>query len=211
MNTEKIYRDGQDKQDNFFRFHLLRLSVLFSVFCLSLFTFCANYSFAQTRKPKTKAAVKKTQMASKKPVSNLPKVTQINEIALKNLLKPNGKPLLINFWATWCVPCQEEFPDLVKIGADYKDKIDLITISLDELSEINGDVPKFLSEMKAEPPYYLLKTADEEASIASVSKDWQGGLPFTILFNDKGESVYLKQGKFETEKLRAEIEKMLVK
>jgi len=128
---------------------------------------------------------------------------------LKNLMKPNGKPLLINFWATWCDPCREEFPDLVKIGADYKDKIDLITVSLDELSEINGDVPKFLAQMKSDAPAYLLKTPDEGAAITIVSKSWQGGLPFTILYNANGETVYIKQGKFKTEFLRAEIEKTL--
>jgi len=59
----------------------------------------------------------------------LPTVKQINEIALKNLLKPNGKPLLVNFWATWCDPCREEFPDLVKIDEDYKGKIDFKLIA----------------------------------------------------------------------------------
>ncbi len=125
------------------------------------------------------------------------------------MLKPNGKPLLINFWATWCDPCREEFPDLIKIGADYKDKIDLITISLDELSEIDNDVPKFLLQMKAETPGYLLKVPDEGAAIAVVSKDWQGGLPFTILFNADGKAVYGKQGKFNTAFLRNEIDKIL--
>ncbi len=184
--------------------------------CVSAFLICvvfhfAGNSFAQTRKPtKSKVPAKKAKAAPKNVVSNLPRVTQIDALGLKNLLKPNGKPLLINFWATWCEPCREEFPDLVKIGADFKDKIDLITISLDELSEINGDVPKFLAEMKAEMPSYLLKTLSEEAAIASVSRDWQGGLPFTILFNEKGEALYFKQGKFQTETLRQELEKLAI-
>jgi thiol-disulfide isomerase/thioredoxin len=139
---------------------------------------------------------------------NLPKVTQIDNIALKKLLKPNGKPLLINFWATWCDPCREEFPDLVKIGADYKDKIDFITISMDDLAEIKRDVPKFLAEMKAEMPAYLLKSQSEDAAIMSVSKNWQGGLPFTILFNEKGETVYFRQGKVKIDLLRAALEKL---
>ncbi len=137
------------------------------------------------------------------------KTTQIDEIALKNLLKPNGKPILINFWATWCDPCREEFPDLVKIDADYRGKIDLIIISLDDLAEINRDVPKFLGEMKAEMPSYLLKTANEDAAIASVSKDWQGGLPFTILLNEKGETVYFRQGKFKPDILRNALDKLV--
>ncbi len=215
LATNKHERTRKEVKDNFVPFCVCSWLKNSLHFCVSVFLVCvvflsAGNSFAQTRK-KTKSIVtaKKTKVALKNIVSNLPKVTQIDAEALKNLLKPNGKPLLINFWATWCEPCREEFPDLVKIGADYKDKINLITISLDELSEINGDVPKFLAEMKAEMPSYLLKTPSEETAIASVSKDWQGGLPFTILFNEKGESIYLKQGKFDTAFLRAEIEKTL--
>ena len=167
-------------------------------------------SFAQKRKPVPgkKVPVKKNVVA------NLPKVTQIDAEALANLLKRKGetvKPLLINFWATWCDPCREEFPELVKIDADYKGKIDFITVSLDDLAEINRDVPKFIAEMKSKMPAFLLKTENEETAIASVSKDWQGGLPFTILFNEKGEIAYSRQGKIKPAVLRAEIDKILPK
>jgi thiol-disulfide isomerase/thioredoxin len=60
-----------------------------------------------------------------------PRVTQIDDAKLNQLLKPNGKPLLVNFWATWCGPCREEFPDLVKIDQEYRGRIDFVTISLD--------------------------------------------------------------------------------
>ncbi len=65
--------------------------------------------------------------------------------------------------------------------------------------------------MKAEMPAYLLKTASEEIAIASVSKQWQGGLPYTILFNEKGETLYSRQGKVKLEILLPEIEKALTK
>ncbi len=188
--------------DVYSRLSLFRVSAILT--CLVFL--CAGALNAQTKKVASKTPAQKNQT-----VSNLPKVTQVDAEALKNLLKPNGKPLLVNFWATWCDPCREEFPDLVKIGTDYKDKIDLITVSLDELSEINGDVPKFLSQMKSDAPAYLLKTPDEGAAIAVVSKNWQGGLPFTILYNANGETIYIKQGKFKTEFLRAEIERTLNK
>jgi thiol-disulfide isomerase/thioredoxin len=142
----------------------------------------------------------------------LPKVTQIDAVALRNLLKReegNTKPLLVNFWATWCAPCVEEFPDLVKIDSDYKNKIDFITVSIDDLAEINREVPKFLANMKAEMPAYLLKTQDEEAAIASVAKDWKGGMPFTVLFSGEGKLVYNRQGIVEPEILRRAIDKLL--
>ena len=187
----------------------IKTSVCLGSLLLTSAFFSPFSTFAQTRRAKAKTSVNKKRTAAPKPVADLPKVTQIDAAALKNLLKPNGKPRLINFWATWCDPCREEFPDLVKIGADYRDKVDLISISLDELSEVDRDVPKFLVEMKAQTPGYLLKVPDEGAAIAVVSKDWQGGLPFTILFNADGAAVYSKQGKFNTAFLRNEIEKIL--
>jgi thiol-disulfide isomerase/thioredoxin len=149
--------------------------------------------------------VRKTAEASFRP-----QVKQIDAVTLGKLLQPHGKPLLINFWATWCDPCREEFPDLVKLDEQYKGKIDFITVSLDDLAEIRRDVPKFLAEMKAEMPAYLLKTVSEESAIAAVSKEWQGGLPFTILFNEKGATVYSRQGKVKLDILRSEIDKILV-
>ena len=135
------------------------------------------------------------------------KVSQVDDAKLKEILKPkDGKPLLVNFWATWCEPCREEFPDLVKIAGDYQGKLDVVTVSLDDITEINTSVPQFLSEMKALMPTYLLVSEDESAVIGSISKEWSGGLPFTILYNEKGELLYFKQGKFKTIELREKIE-----
>ncbi len=150
------------------------------------------------------AAANGSSAASKRPV-----ITKIDEKRLVELLKPQGKPLLINFWATWCIPCVEEFPDLVKIDKEYKGKIDFITISLDFEEEINTTVPKFLTEMKAEMPAYLLITPDETAAIASVAKDWSGGLPFTILFAPDGTVAYQRQGFIKHDVVTKEIDKLL--
>jgi thiol-disulfide isomerase/thioredoxin len=139
------------------------------------------------------------------PAQTTVKVTQIDEVAFKKLLAPAGKPLLINFWATWCDPCREEFPDLVKIDDEYRGKIDFITVSLDDLAEIDRDVPKFLAEMKAFMPAYLLKTDDENAAISAVSQEWKGGLPFTILFDENGGVSYFRQGKINVETVRSRI------
>lgn len=144
-----------------------------------------------------------------KPVKHGPTVTRIDIEGLRSLIKPKGKPLLINFWATWCDPCREEFPDLVKIDQEFKGKIDFITISLDDLAEIKTSVPKFLREVKAEMPAYLLRTADESAAIALVAKDWSGNLPMTVLFNASGDTAYIRMGVVKHDVLTAEIEKAL--
>ena len=170
------------------------------VFGLSLVLFLTACSSQQTA---TKSG------DSKKATSPPGTVAQIDEVELRKLMVPDGKPLLINFWATWCGPCREEFPDLVKLDQEFKGKIDFLTISLDDASDITTAVPQFLASVKAEMPAYLLKTADESALIMSVSKEWHGGLPFTILYDPRGTPVYEREGKVHLDAVRTEIEKQL--
>jgi thiol-disulfide isomerase/thioredoxin len=139
----------------------------------------------------------------------LPKITRIDIEGLKPLLKPNGKPLLINFWATWCDPCREEFPDLVKISDEFGGRVDFVTVSLDDLADIDTDVPKFLREMNSKMAAYLLHTPDESAAISMVSKDWTGNLPMTVLFDARGILTYQRNGKIFPEPLREKIRSLL--
>jgi thiol-disulfide isomerase/thioredoxin len=135
------------------------------------------------------------KVAGVKPVVAAQRVTQIDLDGLRKLLKPNGKPLLVDFWATWCELCRDEFPDIVKIDGEYRGKVDVITISLNEPAEIKTLVPKFLSEMKAEMPAYLLHTADEDAAINLISSDWAGNLPMTIIYGADGKVAFKSNGK----------------
>ena len=173
--------------------------------------FCAFLSLANFSCAETKNTAQNSTAETKQQAANPPKVTQIDDARIKQLLKPDGKPLLVNFWATWCAPCREEFPDLVEIDEEYRGKIDFITVSHDFIEELDTGVPKFLSEMKAEMPTYLLISDDENTFISSISKDWSGALPFTILYNEKGEITYTRQGKVNHETLKDEIEKTLSK
>jgi thiol-disulfide isomerase/thioredoxin len=139
----------------------------------------------------------------------LPKVSQINVDGLRKLLKPNGKPLLINFWATWCPPCTEEFPDLVRLDTEFRGRVDFVTVSLDDLADIDTYVPKFLAEMRSEMPAYLLHTSNESAAISIVSKDWSGNLPMTVLYDAGGKMSYSRNGKIRVDALRENIQKLL--
>jgi thiol-disulfide isomerase/thioredoxin len=113
----------------------------------------------------------------------------INGEQLQALLKRDGnRPLLVNYWATWCDPCRDEFPDLVKIDEDYRVKgLDFIAITLDEVSDIDTEVPKFLRAMKATMPVYLLNVTDPEPVINAIDPNWGGAMPATFLYSSKGE------------------------
>jgi thiol-disulfide isomerase/thioredoxin len=140
-------------------------------------------------------------------------VSPIDTDALKGLLtQPRERPLLVNFWATFCDPCRDEFPDLVKIDNDYGSKsLEFFTVSLDDMSDINTEVPKFLDLMKAKMPAYLLNVNDPEPAINLVDRKWQGDLPATFLYNEKGEVVYKHFGRVNIAELREAIDKVVKK
>lgn len=140
-------------------------------------------------------------------------VEAIDLDALKTLISQQRQhPLLVNFWATYCDPCREEFPDLVKINKDYGPlALEFVTISLDDVSEIKTEVPKFLGSMKATMPAYLLNVSDPDPAIDLVDPRWQGSLPATFLYNEKGEMVYKHIGRVNPAELRAEIDKVIKK
>jgi thiol-disulfide isomerase/thioredoxin len=137
-------------------------------------------------------------------------VEAIDTAGLKDLIsKPKDKPLLVNFWATFCDPCRDEFPDLVKIDREFRPKtLDFVTVSLDDFSSIKTDVPKFLAQMKATMPAYLLNVTDPEPAINAMDPKWQGDLPATFLYNAKGEIVFKAFGRVNTAALREAIERL---
>jgi len=140
-------------------------------------------------------------------------IREINLEDLKKLLQRDGKdtrPLLLNFWATWCDPCREEFPDLVKVDADYRDKgLNFIAISLDDVTDIKSAVPRFLNEMKARMPVVLLNVNDPEPAIKAVDATWDGQLPATFLYDKDGKIVFRHFGRIQPAELRSAIDKQV--
>jgi thiol-disulfide isomerase/thioredoxin len=179
----------------------LTMRTLLTVVLLVLLT---NFAVPAQRKSRT---AKRTTTAVKA------KVAPLKTDDLKALLaKPKDKPLLVNFWATWCDPCRDEFPDLVKIDKDYRPKsLDFVTVSLDEKKDINTTVPQFLNTMKATMPSYLLDATDPEPAINAVDPRWQGDLPATFLYNTQGELIYRHFGRVNTAELREQIDRLVKK
>ena len=142
------------------------------------------------------------------------RVTEIKEDGLKSLLEASaggGRALLVNFWATWCAPCRDEFPDLVRIRGRYAPaRLDFVTISLDDISDIELAVPDFLRQMRATHiPAYLLNAGNPEAAISLFDSTWRGELPATFLYDPQGRLVYKHRGRIKPPELQAAIDRAL--
>ncbi len=143
------------------------------------------------------------------------KTTILDAEGLKDLVRDNDKPLLINFWATWCGPCRAEFPDLVRIDRDYREKgLDFVIVSIDNVSLADTAVSDFLKSYDAEMPSYLLdfeERRDVTRAIRGIAPRFTGGFPSTMLFNRAGRLVYVKNGVVNDRLLRLQIDKVLKK
>ena len=142
--------------------------------------------------------------------------TDVREIDLEGLKKlllrdpKDARPLLLNFWATWCDGCREEFPDLVKIDNDYRARgLNFVAVSLDDAAEIKTEVPKFLKSMNATMPNVLLNVNDPEPAIHLVDPNWQGDMPATFLYDKDGKVVFKHFGRIKPDELRAAIDKLV--
>ncbi|HZI19665.1 MAG TPA: TlpA disulfide reductase family protein [Pyrinomonadaceae bacterium] len=142
------------------------------------------------------------------------KVSEIAEDGLKGVREASakaGRVLLVNFWATWCAPCREEFPDLVRLREHYPPQhLDLVLVSLDDLSDISTTVPEFLALMKAGGmPSYLLNSQDPDAAINLFDPEWRGELPATFVYDPAGTLAYKHRGRIKPQEVRAAIDAAL--
>ncbi len=100
-----------------------------------------------------------------------------------------GKPLIVNFWASWCRPCREELPALNRAWAKVKDKgVQMLAINI---GEDPNAVFNFIREYPIDFRVLLDPESDELAN-------WQmRGLPTTFILNSKAEVVYQAIGERE--------------
>lgn len=128
-----------------------------------MFVFISNVSFSQKLLPADKSV--------------LDSITEANK----------GKVILFNYWATWCRPCVEEFPDLLEINQKYKDSsFVLILVSLDFGKKFEDRTKAFLGKNNVDFVTYYNNFSRDEDLINYMSKDWDGSIPATFILDKKG-------------------------
>jgi peroxiredoxin len=138
-------------------------------------------------------------------------VDMVTASQLAELSKNAGtnKLLLVDFWATWCAPCMEEFSDLEKMVRMYaKRPLQIVTVSINNPDE-KQFVLKFLQEQHAINRNLLFDGNDSGDAVKAFGTDWAGGLPYTVLIGTNGEVLYKAQGGMNALEVRRAILKAL--
>ena len=117
---------------------------------------------------------------------------------------PGAEVVVVNVWATWCAPCREEFPDLVRLGRTYQDRgVRLVLVSAD----FDDQVPaarSFLAKHGVDFVSYL-KTGDDMAFIDALSPQWTGALPATVVYDGRGNRRWFHEGKADYATLERQV------
>ncbi len=124
------------------------------------------------------------------------------------LYKKDDKIHVINFWATWCIPCVEELPYFEKLGAEYADKnVEVILISMDFPDKVQSDLTPFIKENNIQSKVIVLDDPDANTWISKVDEDWTGAIPATIIY--RNDQRYFYEQSFTYKELKTEVEKLI--
>ena len=87
-----------------------------------------------------------------------------------------GRPLVVNFWATWCAPCVKEMPDLDELSHKYTD-MNFVGIAIDT----PANVERFIKKVQVSYPLLVAGHGGIETMKALGNR--KGGLPYTVIFD----------------------------
>ncbi|OFW80328.1 MAG: hypothetical protein A2201_12780 [Alicyclobacillus sp. RIFOXYA1_FULL_53_8] len=133
------------------------------------------------------------------PEVTLQTVTPGQQIKISNF---SGKPLFINFWASWCPPCQAETPDLVKAYQQYGSEVQFLGINA-TAQDTSGNAQAFIKRYGISYPVGF-DTSNQAASQFNVN-----GFPTSIFVNASGVVVARVDGAITPEVLRADLQKSM--
>ena len=140
-----------------------------------------------------------------------PTVEPIDVKGIKHLVHiRNGKILFLNVWATWCQPCIEEFPDIVKLYNDYRNAgVDIAAISVDYPDEVDSKILPFLVSQHVPFKVYVANIKKDEDFINQLNPSWSGAVPATFIFDENGKQRVFMFGQKTLKVFKAEIDSAL--
>jgi thiol-disulfide isomerase/thioredoxin len=114
-----------------------------------------------------------------------------------------GKPVVLNFWATWCVPCATEMPLLAEMQKRYQGKVVFIAASVD-FEDVKPSIPAFIKKHHAGD--LTVMTGAELDSLHDFGL--QDAMPGTVFIDAEGNIVGRVSGELKRDELEAQMQKL---
>lgn len=115
-----------------------------------------------------------------------------------------GKPLVLNFWATWCPPCRKEIPELIEIHNRFGARgVVLVGVAVEEMAR----VPEFVKAGGIN--YRIAVGRDKGIWLLQTLGNKAAGLPYTVVLDRNGRIVFTKRGAVTREVLEQVLDPLL--
>ena len=157
----------------------------------------------KTPEKKTPVAEKKAPVAEKKaPEKKKPAVAKVADLSvldypkLEARVKKAAKKLtVVAVWATWCVPCIKEMPELARFYEAHKAQgLDVLGLCTDDKAEMGDKIQDVLDKVKVPFAMATMPAGGDEPFFKAMGVEWDGGLPATAAFDSTGKRVlYLRE------------------
>lgn len=130
------------------------------------------------------------------------KVIKFNELQQLRQL-PHDTLYIVNFWATWCVPCVKELPYFEAASKQHKDQpVRVVLVSMDAAPDLEKRVKPFVQKHKITSEVMLLDEVDGNTWIDKIEPKWSGAIPATMLFNNKRNQYQFMEREMKEEELQ---------
>jgi thiol-disulfide isomerase/thioredoxin len=130
---------------------------------------------------------------------------------LENYIKQSTKPVIVNFWATFCKPCIEEIPYFQKLVKKYEQEgIELLLVSLD-LKEAYSKIPTFATKYKLNSKIVYLDETNADLFCPKIDEKWSGAIPASLFVNNKTGFRKFFEEQIPEKKLEEQIKALIEK
>lgn len=129
---------------------------------------------------------------------------------VQDYIKKSETPVIVTFWATYCIPCIEEIPyfqELVKKYGDHGVKLLLVSLDFEEFYPTR--IRKFADKQKFTAPIVWLDETNADYFCPKIDTAWSGVMPATLLVNNKSGYRSFFEEQIPKDTLEAEIRKMI--
>lgn len=137
-------------------------------------------------------------------------VKSVKITELEKIIAESKTPMIINMWATWCVPCIEELPYFQEESKKHqKDSVQLLLVSLDFKEAFPAGIVKFMKKRNIIAPVVWLDETNADYFCPKFDVKWSGAIPATLFINNKSGYRKFVEEQLSHEELKTEIMALL--